>query len=41
MVSKEELYEFFEEMTSQGVASYTPENVIDVVDLTPEEEDGR
>ena len=38
MVSKEELYEFFEEMTSQGIADYTPENVIDIVD--PEEEDG-
>lgn len=39
MVNKSELYEFFEEMTSQGIASYAPENVIDVVD--PEEEDGR
>ena len=39
MVNKEELYKFFEEMSSQGISGFTPENVIDVVDINKPEED--
>lgn len=39
MVNKEELYIFFEEMSSQGISGFTPEHVIDVIDINKPEED--
>lgn len=37
MVNKKELYEFFREMTSQGVAGFAPENMTKVVDISEED----